>query len=383
MFYTRNKVGIFRKHSGQVAPFLILVVAVLFLAIIATMRIGEVALARTRMATVADSALISSATGLARTLNQIRTLSLGSGGMLVNYVALQVYLLARGIWPYKGAPIPTGFFINSMLNSRRLYKEAKRLAADANKELRISLWDRVMGGALIDEPKPYKDIPYGDITLEYDPNNPETWDEIRRDPEPDGEVVGINRVKWFARDGYFTQALRQYKKNNPTWYDANTYSYSWDKKERELLPGEPGYLQPGEPGYPAHHEFISGNLTAGEPQEDLGYATYLRVGLENTPTVSVSVKMMIMVYLYAIEKPPFVMIGIIPHPYAWIKSININYPDPAQGFGMYVSRPSYTFFKQEEQDEQDQPTQTAIVGHVNRAKIQGSIWRGFEPKLER
>lgn len=324
-----------KTKKGQVAPFMILIVALLILAIAATMLIGEAAFNRIRLANVVDGALISTASAFCRSLNQIHQISFGGGGLLIHYIALQVFLLST-MWPYKGAPLATGFFINSMLESRRLYREAERIAREAPKDLRINLWDRAFGGGLIDEPKPF----------------------LASEVNPDGK---LDYNAYLNRDSNLTLRWRAYKEAYPSdgdaWYKGDLYSYSYNKtKERVVPPGTPS----GE---------TTGILTQGEPL--VGYESYIRTQLNDAPSnVSVRPQRMIMIYFYC-AKGICGLPGFLYHPYAWIMRINIDHT----GFGLSVRKLSYfqrvPFFGR-----------NVVSEHTNRIRIQGSVWSGYEPRLE-
>ncbi len=386
-----------RGKKGQVAPFMVLLVAILLLAIAATTIIGEVAFSRIRLGNIADAALISASSAFCRTLNQIRQISIGGGGLLVTYVGLQAFLLAGTPWPYKGAPLATGFFINSMLTSQRLFEQAERIAKDAPKNFRMGLYEQVFGGALIDEPKPFIEIagnarsdppknPDGSyMDCEIDPTGAmpsSDCNEIQRDPTND-KVIFINYNKYLNRDSNFTRLWRKHKKahplgertsDDPAWYWKNAYSYYFNKiKVQEGDTPPTGYVGVIGPTTPLGQ--TTGVLIQEGDTPPTGYDAYLKMQFQNMPTsVSVSRQWMIMIYWYVNPKPPPPMLpAFVPHPWAWIRKITIT-PDPdfrllAEKLSSFSKIP---FF----------PRSNLKAEHKTRIRVRGSVWSGYEFRME-
>lgn len=343
--------------QGQVTPFLILVIAVLILAIVATMLIGEVSFNRIRMSNVADGALISVASALCRSLNQIRQISLGPGGLQIHWLALQVFLLAhrtrcckatlRG-WRYKGEPLATGFFINSMLQSKELYKQAERIAKEAKKDLRISLYDRSFGGALIDEPKPFLDS------------------EVKRDRQ--GRIISLDYDSYINRDARLVLNLREFKSEYPegddAWFKNNLLSYSYNKTKDRVLED----LNPD--GTPRVN-----TVRSGEPLAN--YEAYLRVALQDVPEeIEVQPQAVPMYYVVWEEIPdPCECVPhpkILVHPYAWIRRIDMD----STSFGLFIRKLSsfirLPFFGR-----------SVELEHSNRIRIKGNVRSsGYDFRME-
>jgi len=388
-----------RNKDGQIASFLILVAAVLILTIPATMLLGEAAFQRIRIANVADSAVISVASAFCRSLNQIKQISFGPGGLMVTYVGLQTFLLAKrtrcscrcspgagimwiGVWSWPGEPLATGFFINSMLTSRRLFKEAEKIAKRMPRDLHVNLWDRALGGALVDEPKPFIDLPYGNPRLEYNSVDSTTWDEIERNPEPEGNIAYINYEKYINRDSQYTRLYRKYKKENPaTWYNEKTYSYTYSKNKDGVVPE----------GTPLGE--TTGKLIPGEP-DCVECEAYFRAETENLPnSVSPEPQNMALLYFWLLPIDIYTQFGCygfcipipsaIPDPYAWIKRIDIDSTQFSLGLRKLVSFKHFPFFgaRPRQQPDQEPPPREPTFTQNSTIRLQGSVWSGYEPKL--
>jgi len=340
--YYKMKIKLMR-NSGQVTPFMTLVIAVLLLAIAATMLIGEVGFQRIRLANVDDSALISGTSGFCRSLNQIRMLHTR---MLLNYLQLQVALLMGSPWPSKNAGYAAalGWSLIGIEMNMEMKAQADTIAEDMPKNLRVGLYDSILGGALVDEPKPF---------LEEE--------EIERDPNT-GRIIKIDYDKYLNRDSHFTLLLRDFKKGtgdfagNPhagkdKWYKNNLLSYSFNKTKEKVL------AQPGE-------------LSIGEPSME-NFESYLRTKLDSIPSnVSVECQMMVLIFFYCTPKGCWYP-GFIPHPCAWIRRIDMD----SNNFGVEVKKSipfrRLPFFPRDVE-----------LAHKNRIRVNGSVWTGFDFRME-
>ncbi len=180
-----------RNNKGQVMPFLVLLIAVLLLAIAATMLIGEAAYNKVRLSNVADGALISGASGYARSLNQLRQIN---NSMYLAWITASVEIMfsrmATGcstcikppiaIWADYAQPLTDPSVIMSYYNSKQAYDQAKEIAKNIAKDLRSGLYDSVFSGALTDEPKPFLETTVAETN------------EVYRDPNPPHAVTGFN-----------------------------------------------------------------------------------------------------------------------------------------------------------------------------------------------
>jgi hypothetical protein len=368
-----------QRLKGQIAPFLVAVMAVLLLAIVATRLIGESGFQRIRMANIGDGTLISSASSLCRDLNQIRQISLGKGGMMMNYVALQGFLLGKWSkcpckhlpgsamtmygWPDKSTPYLAS--ISYFIKAQQLFELAQKIAEQAPKRLRTSLYEGSFGGALVDEPKPF-------LASEVEFN-------------VEKRITKLNYEAYLKRDSNFTVVFRSHKRSNGGWYNASALSYSWNKSKKKLL-SQPGQISP-------------------EPLEQ-AYEAYLRVEGLNVPgSVTVIPQLMPLLYFWLQPKgdntlvpcpptpctpagtmgtPPVpacyccvcaTLPGIMPLPWAWISAINLD----SNSFGLDMRKKmpfkALPFFAQD-------INQQVTIKHRNRIHIQGNVWSGFEPKME-
>ncbi len=356
---------------------MIVIAGVIILAIAATMLLGEVGFARVRMANVADGALLSAASGFCRSLNQIKKISLGAGGLMTHYVALQAYLLIRIStcwmctivaptclkltpimygWQWFGQPLITPFFIQSMLETHELKEQADKLAENAAEGLRKGLFNSVLGGALIDEQKPFL---AGEVTK-----------DLR------GRIVRLDYDSYIDRDSHLDT---QFDSIRASLKNADSASYVWNKlywKEK--------------------YRDTSGNLVAvrntpgvievggcGSCSSDQ-WGSYLIENLQGVPH-NVDNQYQFMPLIYFFHKPivtplptppycacmciPFPM--IIPDPWAWIKKISID----STSFGInLVKRLDFRdlmFFRRQQ-----------VISHTNRVRIRGSVWSGFDFNLE-
>jgi hypothetical protein len=370
-----------RKSKAQVAAFLIVIIAVLFVAILATMFIGEMAWQRVRLTNITDSALISASADYSRKLNQIRQIHFQ---MLLNYVRTQTALLARLPWPTKFSAYAAAMYLGGegILTSRDLYNSAKRLADDAGKGLRIALYDRIFGGALIDEPKPFIDLPDAKNAEGSPVFKPCTQAQIEggncdevlhEDGAPSKKIIAFNYNAYLKRSDHLTQELRHFKKDHSdTWYDQNQLSYGWNKSKGSWDAAIGDF------------RIIPGKLYTGEEQPGEEYASYLQVRLEGVPgegEVKIEPYRMILFFLYACGHS--ICPGFIPHPYAWIKSI-----DAPGDFGVSVKKLPFRHLSvfypatpKEEPFTEKEKKEAPGLEYSGWVHISGGIWSGYEPKL--
>lgn len=353
---------IFRdRHSqkGQVAPFLIIISAILILAIIATNLIGEAAFQRLRLGNITDSGAISAASAFCRGLNQIR---ISHAQMLISYIQLQAALLFSSPWPSKSAgyAAAVGWGLIGIDANKRLYDQAQGVAKDMPKNLRTSLYDSVFGGALIDEPRPFLDT--GDAFDEKGiPVYKDDQDEVLRDPT--GKIVGLNYTRYLKRQSHFEKKYLNFRKENyvkgfpidqKNWYMKDTLSYSFNKKKSDASEPEwKGKLRPGK-------------LIVGEP--DASYASYLKTTITAPKSVSVRPQRMVLIFFYCTPSGCWTP-GIIPHPYAWIRRIDMQ----GNTIGAAVTKSSANSLSGGKTE----------LNHTSTARIRGSLSTGYDFVLEK
>ncbi len=324
------------NQKAQVAPFLVLIAAILVLAIIATSLIGEATFRRLRLANITDSGAISAASAFCRGLNQIRV---SNTQMLLSYIRLQVQLLAKSPWPSKAAGYSAalGWSLIGIESNKDLFDQADNIAKDLGKNLRANLYDSIFGAALIDEPKPFN------------------LDEITRDAS--GKIVSIDYNKYIQRHYHFEDEYLNFKNGagdyvttggKDEWWKQDKISYSFNKKKADVL-NRPGKLSPGE-----------------EP--DTAYASYLRTELAGTPSqVSVDPQRLVLFFFYCTPSGCWTP-GIIPHPYAWIRRIDLN----SDNFSLKVSK----------SDTSDLYGGRVTQTHTTNIRIKGSLYRGYDFVVE-
>lgn len=384
-------------NKGQVTPFLVLIMVVLILAIAATMLIGEVAFSRIRLANVGDSAAISTASVFCRALNQI---VMSHVSMFLSYVDLQAAMLFASPFPAKqlGYAAAMGWGAIGIEMNEKLLEQAREIAAKAAENLRTSLYDAILGTDLIDEPKPFIEIPYplGDyygvpskevppVDCSVTPAHP-VCDEVRREtindgtanpPEkPGGRVAGFHYPKYLKRDSHFVQEYRKFKKGEDigttpdkeipyegtggiggkdNWFRNNIITYVFNKSKLEEVQNYPGY-------------FLNANITAMPHYQRDNYVT-----IESTDVpqqVSVDAMPMIIVFFYCSPTGCWTP-GIILHPCAWIRRIDID----SNIFGLkikkFISLQRVPFFGRKVE-----------LAHKTAVRIKGSVWTGYDFRLE-
>ncbi|MCX5697926.1 MAG: hypothetical protein NTU54_08195 [Candidatus Omnitrophica bacterium] len=365
-----------RDRNGQIAPFMVLVMAVLILAIAATMIIGETGFARLRMANIGDSALISGVSAFCRGLNSIRPLH---NKMLLNYISLQTALLVASpfidkIHAYVIAAAWTALTEEQNYN---LFDQACTLSDEMPKDLRASVYDTTLGGALIDEPKPFRESsepatvmhPLGTDTCKKE--NLIGWNEVGRDAK--GVVNYVNYPKYMQRDSRFICEYRALKFGNGGWYQNNSISYFFNKgitEARDL----PGVMK---------IPFVPGPGPQATENAMPDYSSYFGTRLDNFPdSVDIIPMPMVVVFLYYIWAfpcpydwwgPPCIVgvgVGVMPVPFAWIASVNFN-----SSFGLILNkRMPFTklpFF-----------SRTVYLQHTGRVNISGSVWSGYDFSIQ-
>lgn len=259
-----------------------------------------------------------------------------------------------------------------MLTSQRLFEQAERVAKNAPKDFRMGLYDQVFGGALIDEPKPFIEIPGGNARrmLPTDPADPNYLDcnattgplpldcnEIERGPN--GRVTFINYNKYLNRDSNFSRLWRDYKKANASgstaWYWKNLFAYYYNKTKAGVIPAGTRLGQ------------TSGRLVKEGGTPPTGYDSHLQVQFQGMPTsVDVNAQWMIMIYFYWVCKHGVcvVMPGFVPHPWAWISSVDIDSTNFRLTADKLSSFSGIPFF----------PRSNVAAEHQTCINVRGRVW---------
>lgn len=327
------------KKKAQIAPFMILVIGVLLLAVAATMLIGEIGFSRIRLVNVADGALISSASSFCREINQIRVIK---NQMRLNYISLVARSLKTIYKPYtnfwQGVKEIYGDASNLMgiLGNYQLFENAKDLADDAVKNLRKSLYDSCLGAGLIDEPKPF-------LSSEI------KWE----DNQPGGRIIGLDLEAYSKRDSHFESLYRSLRKTDG-WEGNALISYSFNKKKDEFLAPDG-----------------KGKFNFGEP--DHRYQSYLKVKLDVPLKVKVRAKVRPILFFWEWKKGKtrYIFPGSVLHPWAEMDLKVIN-----ESVGLTVEK-KY-FFKNLPFFGRD-----VVLKHTNRARITGGGTRVFDFTVEK
>lgn len=369
------------NRKAQVAPFMIIIIVVIILAIAATMLIGEVGFNRLRLANISDGTLLSSASGFCRSLNQVRAISFGASGLMVTWTGLQSYLLGAKskcvcigvwdeipgykpgqemlrVWQYIGQPALNGHVIDTYESIYKLHDQAENIANDAPENLRQEIYNGILGGALVDEPKPF-------IESENSEKN-----EVTRDKQ--GRIISLDYNKYLQRYSHFQDAYIAFKSSNSrdsSWSNTDSIFYSFNKKGSEAT-ARPGVFETGE-----CRECDSGN-----------YASYLKTNLNDVPSnMEINYQGLPLLYFYqkAVNQwcskghiiypccHCIILPGILYDPYAWISDINIG----SNSFGTDITKRldfrTLLF-------SAGQP----VVEHRNKVRIKGSVWSGYDFGLE-
>ncbi len=359
---------LFRKRNGQIAPFLTIVIVIIILAIGATMTIGRLVTERVRLSNTVDSTLISTGSDFARSLNLIRQIHFR---MLLNYISMQVMLLARGIWSskweaYQALLLPS---IEGILRSKEMYEQAEELAEKAPESLRSSVYDRILGG-LVDEGKAFK--------------------TTERDIDGDGMLEKVLDYESYLKEKTSFQAtyLKYKKDHKEDWHEKNVYSYAWYKNaKKKCVEWDP---LKEEECIKYEYSLPKGNFTQGDPvkrdQYEDPYESYLRVALGQTPNkVRIKAQKMVLFFLWTCGTS--VCPGFIPLPWAWISRLTIS---PSSEIGADVTKlPFRTFplFMPEKDCEGKancDPLEDDLkkeLRHKTKVSITGGLWSGYDIKL--
>lgn len=325
------------NKRSQVLPFMVLIMIVLILAIAASYVIGESGFQKVRIMNVVDSAVISSASQLARALNSVKAVN---KGILMNYISTQSAALALAGGPCSKV-IPKFFLIiaEGFLKFYQLYKGAEDILEESIKSARQNLYDSCLGG-LVDEPTPFLES------------------EVERDEK--GRVISIDYAKYLKRideEGTtFEKNYLDFKRNDKSWYKAKELTYYFNKSKKKVLERE-GMLLKGE---------------AASPNYD--YENYVKVNLKRAPTKAhISVQWLIVMTWCCIEVAGKTVCYPIPAPFpAWIRSVDLDTEYVEAEVKKYISFENFSLFPNK-----------AKLKHTARAKIKGNIWTYYDFVLEK
>lgn len=350
-----------KENKGQIAPFMIIIAVLLILAIVATMIIGETGFQRIRLANIADSALLTGASSLCRSLNQIRMMH---STMFLNYLSLQVAMFASSPWPDKstGYAAAMGWSLLGIESNMELYNQAKKIASEATKDLRTGLYEKGFGGGMIDEPIPFKES------------------EVVRNPDT-GRITKLDYDQYLAtgRLSNFPEHYLKFKKGEAP-YAAEGGKDNWFKKP--LLTYQ---FNKSNYGYRDNKgKLIFSSKPAGDNTRFASYESYYSVELEDIPdNITVNAQVMPIFFLYATPSG-CCMIGIIPHPYAWISRIDMD-----NNIFSIILKKLLPFGRRQPAADTDK-NQLPFVGldrdvqihHKSTVRVRGSLWSGYEFRLE-
>jgi hypothetical protein len=257
-----------------------------------------------------------------------------------------------------------------------LLDKAREIARNLPQELRSSVYDTAFGGALIDEPKPFLDIPRGDARFEpqappgqfidtCDPEILKDWDEVARD-EREERIIYINYSKYNHRDARFNCEYRKFKQGKPpylnlgSWYNQGSFAYFFNKEQKSAE------LHPGIIRVP----FLPGVTEKAVENQD--YNAYLAASVSGFPTeVRVRSQFMLLFFFYCNPHPKCWWPGFIYHPFAWISSVDFGSRNFSLSLRKRTKFSRSLFF--------NQPIE---LEHTSTANIRGNIWSGYDFSLQ-
>ncbi|HNX80700.1 MAG TPA: hypothetical protein PKL77_00945 [Candidatus Omnitrophota bacterium] len=367
-----------RRKNGQIAAFMVLLIAVLLLAIAGTTLIGETGFTRIRMSNITDSAAISSASSFCRGLNQTMVIN---KRMILNWIMLQVQMLARGAFSSKWEAYEYAWssgLLVSIYNSKELFDQAQKSVDSAAKDLRIKIIDSTLASGLIDEPKPfvYAGNPGGDgahpssftPTGDYlDPTKnlacndpPEAgWNEVGR--SADGRIIWLDYARYNYRDSRFTCQYRALKKaNKDDWFKKwATYSYVYNRNVYE-------YDSTNNQVKKAAGKFLFDTAAPTTTPPD-GYDSFVTVETSNLPEhVNVSARMGVVFFFYCTPSGCWTP-GVLPHPWVSIGSVSWGQKTFAVTLKKFTSFTKIPFVGR-----------SALLTSTSKIKVTGDPFRGFQ-----
>lgn len=362
--------------KGQIAAFMVLLIAVLLLAIAGTMFIGETGFARIRMANTTDSSIIGGASSFCRSLNQLMMIN---KRLIMNWITLQVQMLARGPFTSKWEGYSYAWssgMLWGIYSSQQLYAQAQKTASTAAQDLRIKIIDSTLASGLIDEPKPFiyagavggdaarpnpfiPDNTLLDSTQNLScSNSPQAgWNEVGRDSN--GRIIWLDYARYNFRDSRFTCAYRQLKRDNKDdWHKKwKTYSYVFNRQVYE-------YDSNNRQVKKADGKFVFDTALTVPPNT---YDSFVTVETSNLPDhVNVSARMGVILFFYCTPSGCWTP-GIIPHPWVAIGSVSWG----EKTFWVRVKK--YIPFGK-----------IPLVGRsvtletISKVRITGDVWQGFQ-----
>ncbi len=333
----------FIKNKAQIVPLMIILIAILILAIPATIMIGEVGLQRVRLVNTVDSTLISAGSEVCLAFNQIR---LVNKGLYEGFWTTQCALWFGGIWLTKSPPITMATVGITTAYSKFL--QAKEVASNLSEQIDLQgfLYDRCFESGLIDELNSFEET------------------EVKRDKG--GKIVKLLYDEYYKRKAPFPKEYENFKKKEGVnWKKHNTLRYSFNKNVK----------RDGNTKKPMRADGVM-NLGAELPE----YDSYVQVELVDMPSEPISIKMKMRIiafsFLYATPKPPWVMPCFVPHPWAWIRKIELNFGS-GNNFRVSVTKKTPLF-----------GGRSVKLRHSNNIEIDGkagpplfSVREAYKPKL--
>jgi hypothetical protein len=253
------------------------------------------------------------------------------------------------------------------MRGQQAFQGARSIANKATKDLRVGLYESVLSSALVDEPKPFIDIPLGNPRgnpPDVDCNDPAqagnlACDEVEREGGYEGKITFLNYKKYLKRDSHFTTTFRDYKKSDQDgWFRNHALTYYWNTIVD-----------------PATDRLTAGVLVPPAQQPaPAAYQSYLRVDLANAPNrVTVVPFPMLLFFMYC---QPCIfgccwLPGFSINPFAWIMSVNIDNDRIELRLTKQASFRRLPFF-----------SRTVVLQHRSAARVPGSVWVGWQFSME-
>lgn len=259
-----------RWRSGQIAPLLIVFIAIMIVAVMFLVNVGKVGMTKINTANAADAGALASASVLASGLNGLAEIN---QKLKLQFLAFQLVMITR-IWPYKMAPYHHPAYYMFVANQTYACYQARRIAKDLPDGAHAPAYKHAFSNLGIDEQK----------RVRVSGEEPESYDEWRKRPSTFSE--------WFTplEGGHFKGATRS---------------------------GEGLTYPPEDP-----------TKVPNAPWRESGDSVTVRVsGIPDE--FHVSFQPMVIVYLYLAEKSGHTVIlpGFMFVPWAWIRSVSPERPE--------------------------------------------------------
>lgn len=349
----------------QIAPFFILLIILILSMGVFLFRTGKFGSYKLNLINACDSAVLAGASELGRKLNHLSQIH---WQMLINYMWMQVYLLARSPWPFKMAPYLDPTLILRYYQAHEAYDTAKEVTKAAAENAKTATWSTLMGSVAIDEKK---------VLFRSETTTFITEDEYQT---------------WLMQDTPFADVSHVVKDEHPL-KTLSSFQYYWGRDEYAVGSRTADFpiraaAAAGDYYFSSDYDYYMAGFSGDRPVSKISSGQYsslqtnnlfrgVELSVSNVSGIDVSAVPIVMIYFYWAVTPkgvPIILPGFIPLPWAWL---SLDSSDHRISCDAKMVMPTLRF------PSGENPAKKITFTASAEAEATGSLTDGFDLRLVR